>query len=77
MTLKESILETIESLPIERQREVLDFAEFLQSKEEKSNGKKRRVKSLKGLWKGINITREDIDEARREMWGNFPREDGW
>ncbi|HEX8683129.1 MAG TPA: hypothetical protein VF707_12495 [Ardenticatenaceae bacterium] len=32
-------------------------------------------KSLYGLWKGINITEEDIAEARREMWGNFPRED--
>ena len=31
--------------------------------------------SLRGLWKGLNITDEDIAEARREMWGNFPRED--
>ena len=31
--------------------------------------------SLYGLWKGLNITDEDIAEARREMWGNFPRED--
>jgi hypothetical protein len=73
MTLKESIVEVVENLPIERQREVLDFAEFLRHRE-KSNGKKPR-KSLKGLWKGVNITAEDIDEARREMWGNFPRDD--
>lgn len=31
--------------------------------------------SLRGLWKGVNITEEDIAEIRREMWGNFPRED--
>lgn len=31
--------------------------------------------SLRGLWKGVDISAEDIDEARREMWGNFPRED--
>lgn len=31
--------------------------------------------SLYGLWRGLNITDEDIAEARREMWGNFPRED--
>ena len=73
MTLKESIVEVVENLPIERQREVLDFAEFLQQRE-KSSGKKPR-KSLKGLWKGVNITAEDIDEARREMWGNFPKDD--
>lgn len=31
--------------------------------------------SLRGLWKGADITEEDIDEVRREMWGNFPRGD--
>jgi predicted DNA-binding antitoxin AbrB/MazE fold protein len=33
--------------------------------------------SLKGILanKGIHITEEDIAEARRECWGNFPRED--
>ena len=33
-------------------------------------------RSLFGVWKdkGVNISREDIDEARREMWGNFPRD---
>ena len=32
-------------------------------------------KSLMGLWRGLNITEEDIEEARREMWSDFPRED--
>jgi hypothetical protein len=33
--------------------------------------------SLYGLWAdlSVNVSAEDIDEARREMWGNFPRED--
>ncbi len=73
MTVIEKIVGRIEDLSIERQREVLDFAEYLQSKEE-SNGRKPR-RSLKGMWKGVDISAEDIDEARREMWGNFPRED--
>jgi len=30
-------------------------------------------KSLRGLWRGLDITEEEIAEARREMWGNFPR----
>jgi hypothetical protein len=30
---------------------------------------------LRGLWKGVDISEEEIAEARREMWGNFPRED--
>ena len=32
-------------------------------------------KSLRGLWKGVDITEEDIAEVRREMWAGFPRDD--
>jgi hypothetical protein len=32
-------------------------------------------RSLRGLWANVTVSAEDIDEARREMWGNFPRED--
>ena len=32
-------------------------------------------KSLRGLWRGLDITEEEITEARREMWCGFPRED--
>jgi hypothetical protein len=32
-------------------------------------------KSLRGLWRGTNITSAEIDEARRELWNNFPRND--
>ena len=32
-------------------------------------------KSLRGLWRGLDISEEDIAEVRREMWGGFPRED--
>ena len=37
----------------------------------------RPLRSLYGLWKDLNfdVSAEDIDEARREMWGQFPRED--
>lgn len=31
--------------------------------------------SLAGLWQGVNVSEEAIDEARHEMWANFPRED--
>lgn len=31
--------------------------------------------SLRGLWQGIEISEEDIADARREMWNDFPRED--
>ncbi len=37
----------------------------------------RPLKSLRGLWKDMDfdLSAEEIDQARREAWGNFPRED--
>jgi hypothetical protein len=73
MDIEQVVLETLRALPPEKQRELLDFAEFLHQK----NIAKRPRRSLRGLWAdlGVRITEEDIAEARREMWGNFPRED--
>lgn len=31
--------------------------------------------SLRGLWRGSNISESDIAEVRQQMWANFPRED--
>jgi hypothetical protein len=31
--------------------------------------------SLRGLWQGARVTEEEISEARREMWADFPRDD--
>jgi len=46
-----------------------------QIKRELSGGNSSNRKSLRGLWRGVNITDEDITEIRKEMWSNFPRED--
>jgi hypothetical protein len=55
----------------EQQRAALDYVEFLQSK----SAAKQPRKSLLGILKADHeITSEDIDEVRREVWGNFPRE---
>ena len=45
--------------------------------QELTTQKAQPLKSAYGLWADLNIdiSAEDIDEARREMWGNFPRED--
>jgi len=73
MSIEEMILDTLRQLPPEKQREVLDFLEFLKQK----HIPKRPRLSLKGLCSdlGLHITEEDIKESRREMWGNFPRKD--
>lgn len=73
MNIEMTLLEKFRQLPIEKQQEVLDFTEFIQQK----LAPKRPLKSIKGLWADlkVDITEEDIKEARQEMWGNFPRED--
>lgn len=72
MTLEQTILETLRELPPHKQQEVLDFVQFLKHKE----AHKPPRRSLMGLCSDlkIDITEEDITEARKEMWGNFPRE---
>ncbi len=73
MTTWEIIAEKAKELPPEKQLQVLDFLESLS----KRIVKKKPLRSPAGLLKdlGINLSEEDIAEARREMWGNFPRED--
>jgi hypothetical protein len=73
MSIEKSVLEKLLKLPLDKQKEVLDFVESL----EKKASQRLPRRSLKGLWAGleVNISPEDIAEARREMWGGFPRED--
>jgi Protein of unknown function (DUF2281) len=73
MTIEDAVIEKLRILPPERKQQVLDFVEFL----EQRSAAKRPRRSLKGIWAGLgySISEEDIAEARRQMWGNFPRED--
>jgi hypothetical protein len=93
--LVEEIMTKAAALPLDLQREALNFVEFLERKANNGqvtdgqatsnapieNNKAERqsrppVKSVIGCLEhlGVNITDEDIAEARREMWANFPRE---
>jgi hypothetical protein len=72
MTIEQKVLEKLRDLPPEKQKEVLVFVESLK----KADAKPQPRRSLRGLWANYNfqITEDDIAEARREMWGNFPRD---
>lgn len=72
MTIEEQVLEKLRELPPDKQKEVLEFVASLKEQ----NGAKKPLRSLRGLWADLNfhVTEEDIAEARREMWGNFPRD---
>jgi hypothetical protein len=74
MTIQEQVLEKLRDLPPALQKEVLVFVDLLSQK----NSAPKPRRSIRGLWKDLNIeiTEEDIAEARREMWGNFPRDVG-
>jgi Protein of unknown function (DUF2281) len=68
---EKQIAEQVRVLPPARQREVLDFVEFLRQKQPP-----RERPPIEGSLKhlGIHLDEEDLKQARREMWGNFPRE---
>jgi hypothetical protein len=72
MTIEEMVLKKLRGLPPDRQREVLEFVESLTPE----NGGSRRLRSLEGFLEDLNvdITEDEIADARREMWGNFPRD---
>ena len=65
MSVEEQVLEKLRSLPLEKKKQVLDFADSLNSKPDA----KAQHRSLRGLWKDLDfdITEEDIAKARREM----------
>jgi len=72
MNLEQAILERLRGLPPDQQEAVLHFADSLRSRA--AGGPRQK---LKGLWSdlGASVSEEDIAEARRELWKNFPRED--
>ena len=74
MAIEQTVLEKLRILPPEKQQEVLDFVEFL---EQRQSSLKRPRRPWIGIASdlSVDLTEEDIAEARREMWGNFPRED--
>lgn len=73
VSLEQAILEVVRMLPAEKQQEVLNHAARLRLEA----GSKIPFKSVKGLWAGlgISLSAEEIEENRRDMWRNFPRED--
>jgi hypothetical protein len=74
MTLEQQVVERLHRLPPGKQAEVLDFVDFLSKKREDVASP---LPSLKGLWADlkINISEDDLQQVRKEMWGTFPRED--
>ena len=70
-----NVLEMLRKLPPRERLKVIYQA--LPEIEQSLSEKARAYKSLRGLWKDLSpsISAKDIDDAGREMWKDFPRED--
>ncbi|HRH42863.1 MAG TPA: DUF2281 domain-containing protein [Pyrinomonadaceae bacterium] len=73
MTSEEVIFAKVKGFPPNLKEEALHFIEFLETK--LATKPKRQISLGIGEDLGIEITSADIDEARKEMWANFPREE--
>jgi hypothetical protein len=73
MSLEQAILEAVRALPAEKQQEVLNNAARLRD----GAAKKMPFKSVRGLWAdlSVSLSADEIEDNRRDMWRNFPRED--
>jgi hypothetical protein len=76
MSLVEQISQKAAALPLEKQREVLDFVEFV-AQHKQPSPQRPPFRSALGLLSGRNVkvSTEAIDEMRSEAWRNFPREE--
>ena len=74
MTIQQEILERLSTLPPAEQQELLRVARSLAQRSAGTTGEPRR--SLMGAFagRGVDVTADDIDDARREMWADFPRD---
>lgn len=72
MTVKEAVLENLEKLPAIKQQEVLDFVEFLKSKQPKSKPRRSMQGSLAHL--KFEWNEEILREARNEMWRGYTKD---
>jgi hypothetical protein len=72
MNIEQAVLERLRQLPVDKQQQLLDFAEFLSQK----TTPKTPLRTVRGLCADlkVDITEEDIAQARQEMWGNFPKD---
>ena len=71
LSVADQLREKVISLPAEKQRQILEYAERLEC--ETAQPPRNPLHNPEGLWanKGINISEEDIAEMRREAWGEY------
>ncbi len=71
--LEQALAAALSLTPLDKVRLVEQIMATLER--DLSPSDKSPKRSLYGLWQGISTSEEDIAQARKEMWGNFPHED--
>ena len=74
MTIEQAVMEKLRRLSPDKQKQALALIDALEPSGAQPSAK---LRSPRGLWAGLgfDVTEGDIDEIRKEMWSNFPRED--
>ena len=72
MNIEEALIQRMRTLPVARQVEVLDFADFLSRKSTASRTRRNPIGLFAGL--GVDISTQDIEDTRLELWKCFPRD---
>lgn len=69
--IEEEVLRELERIPAEKRPEVLKTVQELR----RQYAPEFKFTSVEGLWSdcGIDLSGEEIDELRREMWTPSPR----
>jgi len=70
-SIKAEIVTALDLLPPEGLNAVKQFVEFLRSQAQAAQQPPYTPVALGGLWKGVEISDEEIAEIRREMWAGF------
>jgi hypothetical protein len=72
VTLQE-VLRLARQLPLAEQVRLIEQIAGQTAQQIEHSPQQRR--SLRGIWPSLDTPPEDIDQARREVWGGFPRQD--
>ncbi len=71
--LKERIVEALETLPPEALQELVNYLDYIRFKlqlgQEPSSSE--AASGLEGILEGYRFSAEEIEQARREMWGGL------
>ena len=64
--IEEMLIQRMRTLPVERQAEVLDFVDSLSRRSVVHKPRRNPIGLFAGL--GVDISAEEIDQARAELW---------